>query len=84
MLSVCITTYNLEKYLDQCLESVFNQKGDFDFEVLIGDDGSTDKTLAIVANWIKKSQIRLNYSSRLELKIPSPRQEEQLLIESTS
>ena len=50
-LSVLITTYNLEQYVEQTLESVFNQHTDFDYEVLVGDDGSSDGTAEIVRKW---------------------------------
>mgnify|MGYP000790527680 FL=1 len=43
--SVLVTFYNQEDYVDEALQSVFDQKCDFDFEVLIGDDGSTDGTI---------------------------------------
>ncbi len=54
MLTVVITTYNLEKYLEEALESVFNQLTKFSYEVLIGDDGSTDGTIDIIREWEKK------------------------------
>ena len=50
-LSVCITTYNLEKVLNQTLESVFAQNTAYSYEVLIGDDGSQDGTISIVRFW---------------------------------
>jgi len=46
--SVCVITYNQEKYIRQCLHSIVNQETDFDFEVIVGDDCSTDGTLPIV------------------------------------
>lgn len=46
-LSVFIVTYNQERYIRQCLESVVAQKVNFDYEVIIGDDCSTDGTGAI-------------------------------------
>ena len=42
MLSIMITFYNQVKYVDQTLKSVFSQKTNFNYEVLLGDDGSTD------------------------------------------
>ena len=51
MLSVCITTYNTERDIDAALESVFAQETSFAFEVLIGDDGSTDGTIEKIAKW---------------------------------
>jgi glycosyltransferase involved in cell wall biosynthesis len=47
-LSVCVCTYNQEKYIKQCLQSIVNQVTDFDFEVIVGDDCSTDRTRAII------------------------------------
>jgi len=52
--SVCVMTYNQEKYIGLCLESLVNQKTDFNFEVIVGDDCSTDSTAAIVSNFQKK------------------------------
>lgn len=46
--SVCVVTYNQEKYIEQCLESVLTQETDFNFEVIVGDDASTDKTKEII------------------------------------
>ena len=52
--SVLVTFYNQEDYVDEALQSVFDQKCDFDFEVLIGDDGSTDGTMAKLQKWKQK------------------------------
>ena len=43
-ISVVITTYNHEKYVNQCLESILSQQGDFSLEIIVGDDCSTDNT----------------------------------------
>lgn len=51
--SVCINTYNLEKYIAQALDSVFAQKVNFDYEIVIGDDGSTDSTRKIIETYKK-------------------------------
>ena len=52
--SVCVVTYNQEKYIGQCLQSIVDQKTDFDFEVIVGDDASTDKTSEIVRKFCEK------------------------------
>jgi len=49
--SVLITTYNLEKYIRQTLDSVLMQKTNFSHEVLVGDDGSTDGTIEIIKEY---------------------------------
>lgn len=52
--SSCIIVYNHEKYLRECLESIVNQKVNFPYEVVIGDDCSTDKSLGICREYKKK------------------------------
>ncbi len=47
-ISVCVITYNHEKYIRQCLQSIVDQETDFDFEIIVGDDFSTDDTRLIV------------------------------------
>ena len=49
--SVLITFYNQKDYVEQCLSSVINQKTDFPFEVLCGDDNSDDGTYEELLNW---------------------------------
>ena len=39
--SIIIPIYNVEKYMDQCVESVLNQTFS-DIEIILVDDGSTD------------------------------------------
>ena len=46
-LSILVVTYNQEKYIQQCLDSILLQHVDFEYEVIIGDDCSTDNTAAI-------------------------------------
>jgi glycosyltransferase involved in cell wall biosynthesis len=47
-LSIIIPAYNVEKYINECLDSIFNQPTNYNFEVLLVDDGSTDNTLKIL------------------------------------
>ena len=47
-LSVHILTYNSEKFISKCLDSILEQKTTFLFDVVIGDDASTDKTVNII------------------------------------
>ena len=49
-LSVCMITYNQEKYVKQAIESVFQQKTNFQIELVIGDDASKDRTAAIISS----------------------------------
>ena len=52
--SVCVITYNQEKYIRQCLQSIVDQVTDFDFEVIVGDDCSTDSTRDIVREFAEQ------------------------------
>ncbi len=47
--SVLITSYQHERYIARALESVLEQSADVSFEVLVGDDASTDGTRAVIA-----------------------------------
>jgi len=46
-LSVFVVTYNQEKYIQECLDSILMQKTSFPFEVIVGDDDSSDSTRKI-------------------------------------
>ncbi|MCP4270105.1 MAG: glycosyltransferase [Candidatus Brocadiaceae bacterium] len=47
LVSIIIPTYNVGKYIDQTLESIFDQDVT-DYEVIVVDDGSTDATQSIL------------------------------------
>ena len=53
-LSVLVTFYNQEDYVDRAFDSIFRQKVSFPFEVLVGDDGSSDGTIDKVKEWQKR------------------------------
>ncbi len=57
--SVICLTYNHEKYLRRCLESLVSQKTDFRYEVIVHDDASTDGTAAIVREYEEKYPERI-------------------------
>lgn len=46
--SVCVVTYNQEKYLRQCLQSIVDQQVNAEVEIIVSDDCSTDKTRDII------------------------------------
>lgn len=52
--SVVVSCFNQEKYIEDCILSIVNQKTDFQFEVIVTDDNSSDKTLEIVERVQKK------------------------------
>lgn len=53
-LSVFVVTYNQEQYIRQCLDSIVMQQVNFDYEVIIGEDCSTDRTPQICDEYAKK------------------------------
>lgn len=57
MISVCLASYNGEKYIREQIESILAQLGEND-ELIISDDCSTDKTIAVITE-IKDKRIKL-------------------------
>ncbi|MDV4150428.1 glycosyltransferase [Clostridium sp. AL.422] len=53
MISIILPIYNVEKYLQECLESILNQSYK-DYELIIVDDGSKDNSLKIVNSYKEK------------------------------
>lgn len=53
-LSVMIPTYNHEKYIVKALDSVFMQETEYTYEVLVGEDASTDRTRHILKEYESK------------------------------
>lgn len=54
VVSVCIISYNHENYISTCLSSILNQKVNFQIEIIIGDDCSTDRTRDIINEYHHK------------------------------
>ena len=58
-LSVIIPVYNTQKYIKDCLDSVLGQYQRDDFEIIVVDDGSTDRTGAILDEYKKYPEVRI-------------------------
>jgi len=54
LLSVICRTYNHEKFIKKALDGFVMQKTNFNFEVLIGDDLSSDNTVSIINEYKEK------------------------------
>lgn len=54
MVSVMCTAFNHGEYIRQALEGMVNQKTDFDYEILINDDVSSDNTADIIREFAAK------------------------------
>lgn len=61
LLSVIFITYNHEKYVEKALMSVLTQETDFDFEVVVGEDCSTDSTRQIL------DRVKAKYPEKVRL-----------------
>jgi glycosyltransferase involved in cell wall biosynthesis len=59
IVSVCVLTYNHEKFIKECLEGILKQKVDFVYEIIIGDDFSTDMTQKICQEYVRKYPDRI-------------------------
>ena len=59
--SFLVTYYNQKEYVKQSMESILAIDKPCDWEILVGDDGSTDGTIEVVNEYIKQypSQIKL-------------------------
>lgn len=51
--SIIIPIYNGALLIKRCLDAVYKQEGDFQLEVIVIDDGSTDNTLDILSSYAK-------------------------------
>ena len=61
LVSVVVSTYNQENFIRQAIDSVLMQKANFEYEVLIGDDCSSDKTGEICAEYQKKFPDKIRF-----------------------
>lgn len=57
--SIVIPAYNEEKYLAKTLQSLVEQKTDYDFEVVLVDNNSTDQTVKIALSFKNNLNIRV-------------------------
>ena len=53
-LSIVVLVYNQKDYISRTIDSIINQQSNYDFEVIIGDDCSTDGTKDIILEYAKK------------------------------
>jgi glycosyltransferase involved in cell wall biosynthesis len=58
-LSVAMITYNHERFIRQALESVLAQHVNFDYEIVVGEDCSTDGTRAILMDFYRRYPERI-------------------------
>lgn len=66
LLTVRVTTYNHGAYLAECLDSVLEQETNFDFHILLMEDGSSDNTAVICKDYA------IRYPDKIRLFLNSP------------
>ena len=66
LVSVSMLCYNHEPYLREALESVLNQRCPFAYEVVVGEDCSTDRSMAVLREYQKRfpEKLRILTSER--------------------
>ena len=57
--SVVVSCYNQEKYVEECLDSILSQEIDFDCEIIVSDDCSTDRTQEVLRAYSEKHPGRI-------------------------
>lgn len=73
--SVCVPTYNHEPYIAQMLEGALQQQTSFAYEIVIGDDASTDNAPAIIRQYAQQYPDRIRaYLHPTNLGPSSPRE----------
>lgn len=58
--SVCVITYNKEKYIREAIDSVLKQKTTCKYEIVIGDNASTDNTTSILKEYWQNDHDRFS------------------------
>jgi glycosyltransferase involved in cell wall biosynthesis len=73
--SVCVPTYNHEAYIAQMLDGALQQQTSFPFEIVVGDDASTDHAPAIIQRYAEQHPDRIRaYLHPTNLGPASPRE----------
>lgn len=67
LISVIVLSHNASTTISRALDSILSQSGDFDLEIVVGDDTSTDNTRAIVEDYVQK------YPDKVRLLEAAPR-----------
>lgn len=60
-LTVIVISYNFERWIEKCLQSIAEHQTNFDFGIFIRDDSSTDSTRELIQNFIKAQNDRSRY-----------------------
>ena len=72
--SILVPVYNVEKYLEQCVESLLNQTYKGDYEIVLVDDGSTDSSGEICDRYAKNNPDKIKVVHKKNEGLVSARQ----------
>lgn len=64
--SIACTTFNHASYIHQCLDGFLMQQTNFEFEIVINDDASTDNTIAILKDYAHRYPGKFNLNIQAE------------------
>lgn len=64
VISSVIVSYNHEAFIREAIESALAQKGDFHHEIILADDGSTDRTPEIISDYVARNPYRMRSIGR--------------------
>jgi len=64
LVSVSITSFNSERWLSRALDSVLQQRAGFSIEIVVGDDHSTDGTLAVARSYATENKFPIRVLER--------------------
>ena len=66
VLSIIVPIYNVEDYLKACLDSILAQEFNFKVEVILVNDGATDKSKIIAAEYCENNTDSFFYFEQLQ------------------
>lgn len=69
LVSICVFTYNSEKFVLETLESAFNQSYK-DLELIVSDDASADNTVKLVKNWLELERVKDRFKRTQLITVP--------------
>ena len=56
-ISIVIPVYNAGGFIHTCLDSIVAQEGEFTYEIILVDDGSTDNSVDVIQQYEKSEEL---------------------------
>lgn len=64
-ITVGVVAYNIENYIQECLSSIIHQRGNFNMDVVVFEDSSTDSTYQKIVEFINNTELPNNIKIEL-------------------